>query len=465
MIILFYLYTTIADPAIERELQLVKCKSLSLKGRVKIATEGINGSLAGRSNSIRDYMKWMKTRKPFQCIEFKTSGDLHGQEDESHVFPKLFVERKKQILVLQKIQQMTNEKQGHNTKKKEHNTKSEEHTAKNHEEVTQACSSEKQKNSSVVESPFQPATHLSPREFHQELLKIATKDQQQNQQQKEQKPEQTTLIDVRNFYESDIGHFRVPSSETIFPLTRRFTDFPNYFASNEDQSLTKLRDSSKILMYCTGGIRCERASSFLIDELGIDRSKVFQLKGGIHKYVEEFPEDSGGFYKGKNFVFDRRIALSQKKTTTKVKKQGTKRKYDGTMTSSSSSCSKLDGKINKTIGSHKVNSKSGTLPKTVTDTVTDTITDTVTDTVTDTITDTVNDTADDACTEESAIVGKCLRCMAPCDEYFPKEWICANCKVCVLVCKKCRNKRTREPPCPTSVVKKNLICKYCRRHT
>lgn len=58
-------------------------------------------------------------------------------------------------------------------------------------------------------------------------------------------------------------------------------------------------------MYCTGGIRCERGSAYLKAK-GVC-TEVFQLKGGIHKYLEEFPD---GFYKGKLFVFDERYALS-----------------------------------------------------------------------------------------------------------------------------------------------------------
>lgn len=63
-------------------------------------------------------------------------------------------------------------------------------------------------------------------------------------------------------------------------------------------------------MYCTGGIRCERGSAYLKAK-GVCQ-EVFQLKGGIHKYLEEFPD---GFYKGKLFVFDERYALSYNSDT------------------------------------------------------------------------------------------------------------------------------------------------------
>lgn len=60
-----------------------------------------------------------------------------------------------------------------------------------------------------------------------------------------------------------------------------------------------------VYMYCTGGIRCERASALLRRRLGV--KEVYQLSGGIHRYIDKF--GSGGLFKGKNFVFDRRLAI------------------------------------------------------------------------------------------------------------------------------------------------------------
>lgn len=66
-------------------------------------------------------------------------------------------------------------------------------------------------------------------------------------------------------------------------------------------------------MYCTGGIRCEKASAYL-KHLGLEN--VYQLQGGIHRYLEQFP-DGGGLFQGKNFVFDQRVTMaSEDKTVT-----------------------------------------------------------------------------------------------------------------------------------------------------
>ena len=90
-----------------------------------------------------------------------------------------------------------------------------------------------------------------------------------------------------------IGHF----DGALNPKTRRFGQFSEWV----DQELDDLRTKDKILMYCTGGIRCEKASAYL-KYLGLEN--VYQLQGGIHRYLEAFPD--GGFFKGKNFVFDQR---------------------------------------------------------------------------------------------------------------------------------------------------------------
>lgn len=75
--------------------------------------------------------------------------------------------------------------------------------------------------------------------------------------------------------------------------------------------LPVLQSKDKILMYCTGGIRCEKASAFL-GHLGL--TNVYQLSGGIHRYLEAFP-DGGGVFHGKNFVFDERVAMASEDPT------------------------------------------------------------------------------------------------------------------------------------------------------
>ena len=104
------------------------------------------------------------------------------------------------------------------------------------------------------------------------------------------------VIDTRNGYEVGIGTFR----GAIDPGTENFGAFPDWWRKNAAQFAGK-----KIAMFCTGGIRCEKATSFLVSE-GVE--DVFHLKGGILKYLEEVPEEDSQ-WDGACFVFDGRVSV------------------------------------------------------------------------------------------------------------------------------------------------------------
>ena len=105
------------------------------------------------------------------------------------------------------------------------------------------------------------------------------------------------LVDTRNDYEYRLGHFE----NAINPNTPSFRAFPNYVAQN----LCADKDQS-VAMYCTGGIRCEKATAYLLD-MGF--TNVFHLEGGILNYLEQIDE-SESLWDGDCFVFDQRTALS-----------------------------------------------------------------------------------------------------------------------------------------------------------
>lgn len=104
------------------------------------------------------------------------------------------------------------------------------------------------------------------------------------------------LIDTRNDYEVDIGTFK----GAIDPKTTTFREFPQYIAKHFDPAKHK-----KVAMFCTGGIRCEKASSYMMDQ-GFD--EVYHLQGGILKYLETVPE-AQSLWQGECFVFDQRVAV------------------------------------------------------------------------------------------------------------------------------------------------------------
>ncbi|EED32691.1 conserved hypothetical protein [gamma proteobacterium NOR5-3] len=108
---------------------------------------------------------------------------------------------------------------------------------------------------------------------------------------------EVTLIDTRNDYECAIGSFR----GAVDPGITTFRDFPAWVEKNLDP-----KKNAKVAMFCTGGIRCEKASSYLLEQ-GFD--SVFHLKGGILKYLEDVPEQSSS-WEGECFVFDERVAVN-----------------------------------------------------------------------------------------------------------------------------------------------------------
>ena len=107
---------------------------------------------------------------------------------------------------------------------------------------------------------------------------------------------ETVLIDTRNEYEYGIGTFK----NAINPHTETFREFPDYVEKNLDPTKNK-----KVAMFCTGGIRCEKASAYM-KEQGFE--EVYHLKGGILKYLEEV-ETQNTLWNGECFVFDDRVAV------------------------------------------------------------------------------------------------------------------------------------------------------------
>ena len=126
----------------------------------------------------------------------------------------------------------------------------------------------------------QVGTYLSPREWH-DMLK-ANPDM--------------PVIDTRNDYETEIGTFR----GAVDPKTKTFTEFPDFVQKHLDP-----KEIKKVAMFCTGGIRCEKASSYMLAE-GYD--EVYHLKGGILQYLEDIPEEES-LWDGECYVFDHRVSV------------------------------------------------------------------------------------------------------------------------------------------------------------
>uniref|UniRef100_A0A453N1C7 Rhodanese domain-containing protein n=2 Tax=Aegilops tauschii subsp. strangulata TaxID=200361 RepID=A0A453N1C7_AEGTS len=133
----------------------------------------------------------------------------------------------------------------------------------------------------------------------------------------------TVVIDVRNMYEIRIGKFK----RAVDPCTESFREFPSWVDNQfqlaesdshqssvndntvtegaEDLNSSGPKELPRVAMYCTGGIRCEKASSFLLDK---GFKEVYHLEGGILKYLEEIPE-AESLWEGECFVFDKRVSV------------------------------------------------------------------------------------------------------------------------------------------------------------
>ena len=113
--------------------------------------------------------------------------------------------------------------------------------------------------------------------------------------------EDTILIDTRNDYEYSIGTFK----NSINPKTSNFKEFPKWV---EKQKFTEeVKKTKNIAMFCTGGIRCEKASSYMKNE---GFKNVYHLKGGILKYLEN-TDTENSLWQGECFVFDDRVSVKQ----------------------------------------------------------------------------------------------------------------------------------------------------------
>lgn len=135
-----------------------------------------------------------------------------------------------------------------------------------------------------LEDDIDPLTttgkHLKPTEFREAL-----------------EDKDTIVLDTRNDYEYDLGHFK----GAIRPEIRNFRELPEWVINNKEKFMDK-----KVVVYCTGGVRCEKFSGWMLRE-GL-ATEVGQLEGGIDTYGKD-PETQGDLWEGQMYVFDERISV------------------------------------------------------------------------------------------------------------------------------------------------------------
>ncbi len=247
VILLFYIYTPLEDlPVLKKRFREV-CDTLHVTGRLLVSAEGVNGTVAlnDATRFKEEFVRLVPAAR--DNIEWKESKPSeHGSVEMSP-----FVDMK--IAIVKELV---------------------------------GWGWDRAVNGKLTSSDN--VDHLTPVEFHEKLLgaksSTATK-------------ESIILMDMRNYQESALGHFK----DAILPPAKNMLEIGSFLRTQAENVRGKI-----VLMYCTGGIRCEKASLYL-DAVSKGKAKhIYQLKGGIHKYLEQFGDRSDCQFVGKNFVFDKR---------------------------------------------------------------------------------------------------------------------------------------------------------------
>lgn len=208
---------------------LDQCTQLGLRGTLLLATEGINGTVAGDRTAIDQLLEFLRKDPRFATLQVRES------YAETMPFKRMKVKVKPEIVTF------------------------------------------------GVEG-IQPAAHTGQHVSPQDWNAVISD------------PE-VAVLDTRNGFEVAVGTFK----GALDPHTDRFRDFPDQVPEVLDPNRHR-----KVAMFCTGGIRCEKASAYLLDQ-GFET--VYQLEGGILNYLEQIPpEDS--LWRGECFVFDERVAVT-----------------------------------------------------------------------------------------------------------------------------------------------------------
>ncbi|KAG4918525.1 hypothetical protein JHK82_055964 [Glycine max] len=251
-VLLYYKYAEIPNLDDLLTFYHSNCSSLSLLGRVRLSSRGVNVTVGGNLSSLEIHIEALKAYNSlFHDTDFKLANchqPLNDKVAQECGFTSLSIRIVDELVTLSS------------------------HPLLKSPDISNA------------------GKHLSALDFHSSL----------HNTNRESPENDLVLLDARNLYETRIGKFHVPNIETLDPQVRQYSDLSSWIDDNGERLKGK-----NILMYCTGGIRCEMASAYIRSK-GAGFENVFQLFGGIQRYLEQFPD--GGFFKGKNFVFDHRFA-------------------------------------------------------------------------------------------------------------------------------------------------------------
>lgn len=227
----FYRFLDVPDPEAFRDELLERCEAASLLGTVLVATEGVNGTLAGDKESILNVFSFIETR-----LGLDAPIDARWTDAGEAPFRRMRVKVKKEIVTLGRPDILPHRKTGR---------------------------------------------HVSPEEWNALI----------------EDPD-VLVIDTRNHYEVEVGTF----PRAVDPGTDSFREFPDFARELKDSNPDR-----PLAMFCTGGIRCEKATALML-ELGY--KDVYHLEGGILNYLNSVTAEENR-WDGECFVFDTRVAVDR----------------------------------------------------------------------------------------------------------------------------------------------------------
>lgn len=228
----FYHFALLPDFEDRKAALLAHCEDNKIMGTILLASEGVNGTIAGRKKGLQSVLDYIAKWEGFAQLSAKYSSA------NERPFFRMKVRLKKEIVTM---------------------------------------------GVPEVNGAVNPGQYVTPNDWD-----ALTSDPA------------TILIDTRNDYEVAIGTFK----GAINPNTKSFRDFPAWFNARADE-IRQSGETPKIAMFCTGGIRCEKATAYVKDQ-GFD--DVYHLQGGILKYLETIDAQKSSFT-GDCFVFDQRVAV------------------------------------------------------------------------------------------------------------------------------------------------------------
>ncbi|KAJ0974333.1 hypothetical protein J5N97_016298 [Dioscorea zingiberensis] len=257
LVINFYKFVLIEDPVDEVAKHLAFLQGLDIHGRIYLSEQGINAQFSGPTKYAVAYVEWIKDDNRFSDTLVQISPALNG-----HAFPRLKVRYKSSLVQV-----------------------------------------EGGTSDLPLLDPIMRATPLAPFEWRERLQALNKADKPFSKEDATFSGQKSLLLDVRNGYEWDIGHFQGAERPNVDSFRSTSFGLSEQEVAASDPLAGVDKENTDILMYCTGGIRCDVYSAIL-------RQKGFQnlytLSGGVSNYLKsEGPAD----WVGNLFVFDSRLSL------------------------------------------------------------------------------------------------------------------------------------------------------------